>query len=127
MRIALTSVLVEDQQKARDFYVETLGWRVKHDIDMGGPRWLTLTSPEGHDDVELLLEPMGFDEARDWQQVLKARGVPAAAFASSDIDAEVDRLIARGVAFAGPVRSVGPTRIAMFDDTCGNLIQLFER
>ncbi len=127
MRVAVTSVLVEDQQRALDFYTGVLGWVVKHDIDLGGgARWLTVTSPEGHPDVEVLLEPMGFEEAKDWQRTLKSRGVPLTAFASKDLDAEYARLSAKGVVFTRAPTMMGPTKVAQFDDTCGNLIQLFE-
>lgn len=126
MKVAVTSVLVDDQQKALDFYTGVLGWTLKRDIPAGGARWLTVVSPEGHDDVEVLLEPLGFPEAVEWQRLLKSRGIPLTAFASNDIEAEYARLTAKGVVFTGPPKAMGPARFATFDDTCGNLIRLFQ-
>ena len=126
MRIALTSVMVNDQAKALRFYTEVLGWVTKQDIDMGGPRWITLVSPEGHGDVELALEPTGHAAAPAFQQALYDSGTPATAFASKDVHAEYERLVARGVQFRSPPKTQGPFTYADFDDTCGNLIQLFQ-
>jgi predicted enzyme related to lactoylglutathione lyase len=118
--------MVDDQAKAHRFYTEVLGFVTRRDIPMGGARWLTVTSPEGADGVELLLEPLGHPAARPFQQALYESGVPATAFASSDIQAEYERLVARGVVFRSPPKQAGPVTIAVFDDTCGNLIQLFQ-
>lgn len=127
MKIKLTSVMVDDQTRALAFYTDILGFTKKHDIPVGGDaRWLTLTSPEGHEDVELLLEPMGFAPAKDYQKALRDAGMPLTMFAVDDIEAEYARLTARGVSFRKPPTDVGSTRIAVFDDTCGNWIQIYE-
>ena len=124
MRINLTSVLVSNQEEALRFYTETLGFVTRQDVPMGEYRWLTVVSPEGSGDVELLLEPMGHPAARPFQQALYASGVPATSFASDDIHAEHARLSARGVVFRSPPTAMGPVTVATFDDTCGNRIQL---
>ena len=124
MRIALGSVMVDDQAKALRFYTEKLGFVKKTDVDMGGPRWLTVESPEGAHGVELLLEPMGFAPARTYQAALYAAGIPLTLFFSSDIDAESARLKECGVAFRGEPTDMGTVRMALFEDTCGNLIGL---
>ena len=92
MKIILTSVPVDDQQKALDFYTNVLGFAKKQDIPMGEARWLTVVSPEGHDDVELLLEPIGFAPAKTYQQALLEAGIPHASFAVVDIQSEFERL-----------------------------------
>lgn len=126
MRINITSVLVDDQEKARLFYTDILGFVLKHDIPLGGARWLTVISPEGHDDVELLLEPNSNPAvpAREWQKSLFDAGIPATSFAVDDTQAEYERLTALGVTFTGTPVEAGPVMIATFDDTCGNLIML---
>jgi catechol 2,3-dioxygenase-like lactoylglutathione lyase family enzyme len=126
VRITLTSVMVDDQEKAHRFYTEVLGFTTKHDIPLGAARWLTVVSPEGHGDVELLLEPTGHPAAAPFQKALYDDGIPATAFTSSDIHAEYERLVARGVRFRSPPKAAGPVTIATFDDTCGNLIQLVQ-
>jgi catechol 2,3-dioxygenase-like lactoylglutathione lyase family enzyme len=126
MRVSLTSVVVDDQDKALKFYTETLGFVKKQDFPAGGARWITLVSPEGHDDVELALEPCGFDFARDYKKALYDKGIPFTAFASRDLRAEYERLKAKGVQFRSEPKQMGAVLVATFDDTCGNLIQLFE-
>lgn len=126
MRIALTSVMVDEQEKAHRFYTEKLGFVTRHDMPMGEFRWLTVVSPEGSGDVELLLEPLGHPAAAPFQKALYESGIPATAFASMDIQAEYDRLTALGVQFRSPPTQMGPVIVASFDDTCGNLIQLFQ-
>jgi catechol 2,3-dioxygenase-like lactoylglutathione lyase family enzyme len=126
VKIVLTSVMVDDQAKAHRFYTEVLGFVTKHDVPMGEARWLTVVSPEGSADVELLLEPMGHPAAAPFQKALYDSGTPATAFASTDIQAEYDRLTGLGVAFRSAPTQMGPVTTAMFDDTCGNLIQLFQ-
>ena len=126
MKITLTSVMVDDQAKAHAFYTEKLGFVTRHDVDLGEFRWLTVVSPEGHPDVELLLEPNAHRAAKPFQQALYADGIPVAQFQSSDIHAEHRRLTERGVVFRQPPTPQGPVTIAVFDDTCGNFIQLVQ-
>ena len=120
------SVIVDDQAKARDFYTRTLGFVLKHDIPMGEFSWLTLTAPGEPDGVELALEPNQYPAARALQESLKADGVPWTAFSVDDLDAETARLKAAGVIFTTDPMQAGPVKMAIFDDTCGNLIQLIE-
>jgi predicted enzyme related to lactoylglutathione lyase len=126
VKIRLTSVLVEDQTSALEFYTNVLGFEKKQDIPMGEHRWLTVTSPEGPDDVELLLEPMGFPPARTYQKALYDAGIPLTAFAVADVSIEYERLKSFGVTFTGEPKESGETTVAVFDDTCGNLIQIFQ-
>jgi catechol 2,3-dioxygenase-like lactoylglutathione lyase family enzyme len=126
IRIALTSVMVDDQAKAHRFYTDTLGFVTKHDIPMGEFRWLTVVSPEGSGEVELLLEPNQHPAAKVFQKALRDDGIPATSFACADVQAEYDRLTALGVAFRGPPKQAGPVMVATFDDTCGNLIQIHQ-
>lgn len=122
----IKSIVVDDQDKARAFYTGTLGFQVKHDIPMGEFSWLTVVSPEEPDGVELGLEPNAHPAARTFQAAMKADGIPFTAFSVNDIKAEVARLEAAGVRFTQqPVKAGGAT-MAVFDDTCGNLIQLIE-
>lgn len=127
MQIRLTSVVVEDQAKALAFYTDVLGFVLEADVPMGEYRWLTVTAPEGAQGVELLLEPLGFPPARAYQQALFEADIPATAFFTADIDAEYQRLLARGVVFRGEPRQMGPVKVALFEDTCGNLINLVQR
>jgi predicted enzyme related to lactoylglutathione lyase len=126
IQIKLTSVPVDDQAKAHAFYTAVLGFTTKHDFPVGGGRWLTVVSPAAPDGIELLLEPTGFDFARTYQKSLYDEGVPWTAFACDDIEAEYARMSALGVVFRAPPKQQGPVKIAVFDDTCGNLIQLFQ-
>lgn len=126
MRITLSSVPVRDQQAARTFYTEVLGFVVKHDLPAGEGRWLTLVSPEDPNGPELVLEPLGFPPARVYQEALFAAGIPWTAFAVADLAAEVARLKAVGVVFRGEPVTVGTTTLAVFEDTCGNLIQIYQ-
>ena len=126
MKITLTSVMVDDQARAHAFYTEKLGFETRHDIDVGEFRWLTVVSPEGHPDVELLLEPNHHRAAKPFQQALYADGIPVTQFQSSDIHAEHERLTGRGVVFRTPPTKQGPVTVAVFDDTCGNFIQLVQ-
>jgi beta-lactamase regulating signal transducer with metallopeptidase domain/catechol 2,3-dioxygenase-like lactoylglutathione lyase family enzyme len=127
MKINLTSVMVDDQAKALKFYTEILGFVKKEDIPMGEHRWLTVVSAEGPGDVELLLEPMGFPPARTYQKALFDAGIPAAMFAVEDIQREYERMEKLGVAFKTAPTRMGPVTIAVFEDTCGNLIQIAQR
>lgn len=126
MQITLTSLLVEDQAQALAFYTKVLGFEKKHDIPMGAFRWLTVCSPEGAAGVELVLEPMAFPPARTYQQALFAAGIPATAFITKDISTEYSRLKERGVKFRGEPQSMGPVTAVIFEDTCGNLINLVQ-
>jgi predicted enzyme related to lactoylglutathione lyase len=126
MRINLSSIMVDDQEKALKFYTEKLGFVKKTDMAIGEYRWLTVTSPEGADGVELVLEPMGFPPARDYQKALYAAGIPITAFLSSDIQAEYKHLIALGVVFRSEPQTMGSVTSTLFEDTCGNLINLVE-
>ena len=124
MRINLTNVLVDDQEKALRFYTDVLGFVKKHDVDLGEARWLTVVSPEEPDGVELLLEPDGHPAARPFKEALAGDGIPFTSFAVEDVDAEFDRLRSLGVLFTQEPTDMGPTRTAVLDDTCGNLIQI---
>ncbi len=124
MRINLTSVIVDDQDKALRFYVEILGFVKKADVPAGEHRWLTVVSPEQPDGVELLLEPEGHPAARPFKDALVADGMPYTSFAVDDASAEYERLSGLGVTFTQPPTPMGPVTTAVFDDTCGNLIQI---
>lgn len=126
MKIRLTSVMVDDQEKALAFYTEKLGFVKKTDIPMGEHRWITLVSPEEQDGTELVLEPLGFEPARDYQKALFDAGIPLTAFQVDDVDREHERLASRGVEFSMAPTDMGPARIAVLDDTCGNKIQIFQ-
>ena len=120
--------MVADQSKAREFYTGTLGFRIKHDVEVGeGAFWLTVVSPENPDGTELLLEPLGHPAAQPFQQALYADGVPITQFAVSDVQAEFERLSGLGVRFTMEPMTVEGTTLAVFDDTCGNLIQIIEQ
>lgn len=125
MRIHLTSVFVDDQEKALRFYTDVLGFVTKHDVPMGGEdRWLTVVSPEDPDGTELLLEPDRHRAVGPYKTALVEDGIPAAAFAVEDVRAEFDRLRGLGVRFTQEPLEMGPVTTAVLDDTCGNLIQL---
>jgi predicted enzyme related to lactoylglutathione lyase len=121
IHIDLASVFVDDQSKALRFYTEVLGFEVRRDIPLGEDRWLTVAAP-GSSGVELLLEPNGNPVAAAFQAGIRAQGIPATTFATDDIRAEADRLMRAGVRFTMEPTEMGPTLIAVFDDTCGNLI-----
>ncbi len=125
MRIRLTSVMVDDQQKALDFYTGVLGFLPKRDIPVGAYRWITVTSPEGPPEVELALEPNANPAGKAFQEGMFTQGIPVAAFEVDDITRETARLTAMGVAFTRPPTPAGPVVIAIFADTCGNLIQIY--
>lgn len=126
MRIKLTSLMVDDQDKALQFYTGVLGFRQKHDIPAGPYRWITVVSPEGPDDVELSLEPNAHPAAQTFQAAMFAQGIPLAAFEVTDLAAEHQRLTAQGVVFQQEPKQAGPVMIGIFADTCGNLIQLYQ-
>ena len=127
MRIKLTSIMVDDQGKGLRFYTEILGFKKKHDIPVGEFRWITVTSPEGPDDIELALEPNANPAGKAFQSAMFAQGIPVAAFEVADIAAEFRRLTASGVAFTREPTPAGPIVLAVFADTCGNLIQIHQR
>ncbi|OXS31910.1 VOC family protein [Streptomyces sp. XY006] len=125
MRIHLTSVFVDDQAKALHFYTEILGFVKKHDVPVGEQdRWLTVVSPEEPGGTELLLEPAGHPAVKPYRDALVADGIPLIQFAVSDVHAEYERLRALGVRFTQEPLETGPVTTAVFDDTCGNLIQI---
>jgi catechol 2,3-dioxygenase-like lactoylglutathione lyase family enzyme len=124
MKIVTTSVLVDDQAKALAFYTEKLGFAKKTDTPAGENRWLTVVSPEQPDGVELLLEPDSHPAAKPYKEALVADGIPYASFGVQDVQAEFDRLSGLGVRFTQPPTQMGPVTTAVFDDTCGNLIQI---
>lgn len=126
IKIKLTSVMVADQDKALKFYTDVLGFVKKKDLPAGNFKWLTVVSPAGPDDVELLLEPNEFPAAKVFQKALFEAGIPLTAFAVDDLQKEYERMKKLGVAFKTPPTRMGPTTVAVLDDTCGNLIQLFQ-
>jgi catechol 2,3-dioxygenase-like lactoylglutathione lyase family enzyme len=125
MRIKLSSVLVDDQDKALKFYTEVLGFAKKHDIPVGQYRWITVVSPD-RDDLELTLEPNANPIGKSYQDGLFKQGIPANAFEVADVHREYERLKEGGVVFTQPPVQAGPVTIAIFADTCGNLIQIYQ-
>ncbi len=124
MRINLTSVFVDDQRKALRFYTETLGFEKKAEVPIGEHLWLIVVSPEQRDGTELLLEPDEHPAVRPYKNALVEDGIPCASFAVDDCSVEYERLTAAGVRFVQPPVDVGAAVIAVFDDTCGNLLQI---
>ena len=118
---------MNEQEKALQFYTQVLGFVKKTDIPMGKDRWLTVVSPEGSRDIELLLEPMGFDPAKTYQRALFEAGIPLTSFGVDDIEKEHARLEKLGVRFKTKPTKMGPVTVAVLDDTCGNLIQIVQR
>jgi catechol 2,3-dioxygenase-like lactoylglutathione lyase family enzyme len=125
MKIVLTSVYVDDQDKALDFYTNVLGFVKKKDVPMGEHRWLTVVSPDAPDGTELLLEPDGHPAAGPFKEALVEDGIPFTAFGVGDVEAEYERLTGLGVEFPQKPTQAGPVTMAVLDDTCGNLIQIF--
>jgi catechol 2,3-dioxygenase-like lactoylglutathione lyase family enzyme len=126
MRIKLTSIMVDDQDKALKFYTDVLGFRKKLDFPVGEYKWLTVVSPDGPDDLELVLEPNANPAGKAFQDAMFTQGIPLAAFEATDIAADFARLKAQGVAFTREPTRMGPVTIAVFSDTCGNLIQIYQ-
>lgn len=124
MRIVVTNVLVDDQAKALSFYTDVLGFVKKQEIPMGEHAWLTVVSPEDPDGVELLLEPDEHPAAKPFKRALVEDGIPYTSFAVDDVQAEYERLASRGVRFVQEPASMGEVTTAVFEDTCGNLIQI---
>jgi len=127
MRIKLTSIMVDNQDKALRFYTEIFGFVKRHEIPAGEYRWLTVASPEGPDDLELSLEPNANPAGKTFQEALFTQGIPAAAFEVSNLEDEFTRLKGLNVAFTQEPTRMGPITIAVCSDTCGNLIQLYQR
>jgi predicted enzyme related to lactoylglutathione lyase len=126
MKVKWTTVYVDDQEKALRFYTDLLGFQKKADFSQGQYRWLTVTSPEDPDGVELLLESNANPAGKAYQEALYGQKMRAAQFLVNNVQAEHDRLAARGVKFTVPVTKVTGSVIAVLDDTCGNLIQLVQ-
>ena len=126
MRIHLAGVFVDDQQKALRFYTETLGFQLKHNIPLGEYAWITVVSAEDPEGTEFLLEPDAHPAVRPFLTALVEDGIPSTSFAVDDVQAEYERLQAEGVRFVQPPTDLGPVITAIFDDTCGNLIQIQE-
>jgi catechol 2,3-dioxygenase-like lactoylglutathione lyase family enzyme len=124
MRITMTSVLVDDQDKALAFYTEVLGFRKKTDIPLGDHRWLTVVSPDALDGVELVLEPDEHPAAKPFKAALVEDGIPFTSFGVDDVEQEYERLRGLGVHFTQEPTAMGPVTTAVLDDTCGNLIQI---
>ena len=127
MRINLASVMVDDQDKALKFYTEVLGFVKKVEIPMGEHRWLTVVSPEDADGTQLVLEPDSHPAAGPFKRALMEDGIPFTSFAVDDVQAEFDRLKGLGVTFTQEPTAMGPVTTAVFDDTCGNLIQIAQQ
>ncbi|SEQ90200.1 Catechol 2,3-dioxygenase [Virgibacillus subterraneus] len=124
MKIKITSVFVEDQEKALRFYTDVLGFVKKTDTPAGDFKWITVVSPEEPDSVELFLEPNDNPAAKTYQKAIYNEGIPTTSFAVDDIQQEYQRLKKRGVEFTAEPTEMGPVTFAIFDDTCGNLIQI---
>lgn len=127
MRIHLSSVLVDDQARALDFYTRVLGFAKKTDIPLGDARWLTVVSPDDPDGTELVLEPDNHPAVKPFKDALVNDGIPYTSFAVEDVRREFKRLQGLGVRFTQEPVDMGPVTAAVFDDTCGNLIQIAER
>lgn len=126
MKINLTSVFVDDQDKALKFYTEILGFVKKMDMPAGDFKWLTVVSPDDPDGVQLLLEPNDNPAAKTYQQAIFEQGIPAASFAVQDLRKEYERMTKVGVVFTQEPTNMGPVTVAIFEDSCGNLIQIAE-
>ena len=127
MKIKLNSIFVDDQRKALAFYTEVLGFVKSKEIPMGENLWwLTVVSPDAPEEVELVLEPNGNPAAKAFQEALVSQGIPITAFECDDLPAEYKRLTKLGVVFTTGLTYMGPVAIAVFADTCGNLIQLYQ-
>lgn len=126
MKISLSSLFVEDQEAALSFYTNTLGFTKKQDVPAGDHRWLTVVSPEEPDGTELVLEPCLHPAARAFQQAMYEDGIPLTAFEVDDLTEAHARLVARGVSFHTEPTDVGAVMFAVFDDTCGNLVQIYQ-
>lgn len=126
MKVRLLSIMVDDQEKAVQFYTTVLGFVKKQDIPMGEHRWLTVVSPEEQEGTEVVLEPMAFAPARVYQAELFKAGIPVTGFEVGDVQSEYDRLLAAGVKFSMAPTLMGTVTLAVFEDTCGNRLQIFQ-
>ena len=127
MRIVLTSVLVDDQDKALRFYTDVLGFVKKTEVPLGAHRWLTVVAPDDPNGVELVLEPDEHPASKPFKRALVEDGIPFTSFGVKDVNAEYKRLAGAGVRFTQPPVDMGPVTTAVFDDTCGNLIQIAQK
>lgn len=127
MNIIVTSLFVDDQNKALQFYTDVLGFVKKHDVPAGKFRWITVVSKDNENGTELVLEPNDNQAAQDYQNSLVQQGIPATMFGVDNIDEEYERLKAHGVEFTMEPKAAGDMKLAIFNDTCGNLIQLIEQ
>lgn len=127
MKIIVTSIFVDDQEQALEFYSEILGFVKKHDVPAGEFRWITLVSPNDLEGTELVLEPNNHPAAKEYQKKLYDDGIPATMFGIEDVHQEYERLLKQGVKFTMEPKNVGEVTIAIFDDTCGNLIQIAQQ
>lgn len=127
MNIIVTSLFVDNQKKALNFYTSILGFVKKHDVPAGNFRWLTVVSKDDENGTELVLEPNDNIAAQDYQNSLMQQGIPATMFGTDDIDEEFKRLKSHGVEFTMEPKAAGEIKLAVFNDTCGNLIQLIEQ
>ena len=131
MELTVTNVHVDDQQQALEFYTDVLGFEKKTDVPAGGARWLTVVGPKSPDGVELLLEPTGVPAVAEalatYRETLVENGIPWTQFGCDDVEAEYERLREHGVEFTQEPMTVGDVTMAVFDDTCGNLIQIIEQ
>jgi predicted enzyme related to lactoylglutathione lyase len=127
MKIIVTSIFVQDQDKALEFYSETLGFVKKQDVPAGEFRWITLVSPDDQDGTELLLEPNVHPAAKEYQKKIFDEGIPATMFGVTDVHKEYKRLMEQGVKFTMEPTEMGEVILAVFDDTCGNLIQIAQK
>ena len=126
MKISLSSIPVDDQAQALEFYTEKLGFVKKVDVPAGDHRWLTVVSPDDPDGAQLVLEPNLHPASQAYQAALREDGIPITAFESDDVKRDVERLTALGVSFKGEPTDIGDAIFAIFDDTCGNYVQLYE-
>lgn len=126
MQLKFINLLVDDQDKALRFYTEKMGFTKMADIPMGSFRWLTLTSPDGLPGVELILDAMAFPPAREYQKAMYNAGIPITAVITGDIQSDYELLLSRGVIFRGEPKQAGPILSVLFEDTCGNLINLVQ-
>jgi catechol 2,3-dioxygenase-like lactoylglutathione lyase family enzyme len=127
VKIHLANIFVDDQEKALRFYTEILGFAKKEDVPVGEYRWLTLVSPGEENGTQLLLEPDAHPAVKPFKDALLDDGIPFTSFAVDDVEAEYERLRSLGVRFTQEPTNLGPATTAVFEDTCGNLVQIAHR